>query len=137
MGVLRFVTWPTEVLLLLLKFLYLPSFIQLKIGHRSLSFKDTVGFYQLCTGYLNQNDDYSFATFLPHFFGCSEAKSAPQEFIRFLSRLTSFKNFVVRENYLHMALRLTRVESLVIVLWSLSSVDTIQEVLIVEPHLRF
>ena len=137
MGVLCFVTWPTEVLLLLLKFLDLHSFIRLKIGHRLLSFKDTIGFYQLCTGYLNRNNDYSFVTFLPHFFGCSKAKSAPQEFIRFLNRLTAFKIFVVRENYLHMALRLTRVESLIIVLWSLSPVDTFEEVLAVEPYLRF
>ena len=137
MGVTCFATWPWVVLLLLLKFLDLPSYIKLQAGHRSCFLKDNFGFYQLCTAHLNENDDYSLATFLPFFFGFCEVMSTSSEFMWFLNRLSRFRNLVVRENYLDMAMRLTRVESLALVLWSLTSADTIEHVLPVELTLRF
>ena len=137
MGAICFATWPSEVLLLFFKFLDLPSFIRLKTGYRSRLFMDIVGFYHLCTGHLCQFDDYSFAMFLPFFFGFCDVMCTSSKFMGFLHRLSGFKNVVVRGNHLHMALRLTRVESLIIVLWSLNSVDIIEQVLSVEPTLRF
>ena len=126
MGAICFATWPSELLLFFLQFLDMPSFIRLKTGYRSRLFMDIAGFYHLCTGHLNQNDDYSFAMFLPFFFGFCEVMCTSSEFMGFLHRLSGFKNVVVRGNHLHMALRLTRVESLIIVLWSLSSADTMK-----------